>query len=101
MYHLIDTRLLRWLESSLASTLVATCIAMLHMASLTNAFRIQPLAGGKCRSFRRVIERECLNFVFISISVFTVCFAFGFLFIVLCEQDDHIVLKLYSFLYKT
>ena len=36
--------------------------------------------------------------VFIDISAFTACFAFGFFFhIVLYEQGDHIELKLYSF----
>ena len=37
------------------------------------------------------------NIVFIDISAFTAYFAFGFLYIVLYEQSEHIVLKLYSF----
>ena len=41
---------------------------------------------------------ESLNdIVFIDIFAFTAYFAFGFLYIVLYEQNDHIVLKLYSF----
>ena len=56
IYLLLNTRLLRWLESPLASTLVA--IAMFPMTSQTTLFGV---IGGKGRAFRRVIERFCFH----------------------------------------
>ena len=91
IYHLLNTRVLRWLESPLASTLVA--IAMFPLTSQTTVIR--PLAGGKCRTFRWIIARFCFHRYFCFHCVFCVR---GFLSILFFyEQSEHIVLKLYSF----
>ena len=72
--------------------LLSQCSLWRHKQTLIGVIR--PLAGGKCRTCRRVFERYrfhrylCFHFVF-SVRVF--------LYIVLFEQSDHIVLKLYSF----
>ena len=72
--------------------LLSPCSLWRHKQMLIGIIR--PLAGGKCRTFRRGFERYrfhrylCFHFVF-SVRVF--------LYIVLYEQSDHIVLKLYSF----
>ena len=73
--------------------LLSPCSLWRHKQTLIGVIR--PLAGGQCRTFRRVIERYrfhrylCFHCVF--------CVRVFFLYIVLYEESNHIVLKPYSF----
>ena len=71
---------------------LSPCSLWRHKQTLFGVIR--PLTGGKCRTFRRVIERFCFHRYLCFYCIFWVGF---FLYIVFYEQSDHIVLKLYSF----
>ena len=81
----------RLLRQRLLLSLYA-CSLWRHKHTLLGVIR--PLAGGKCRTFRRVIVRYRFHrYLLLSLRILRS----GFLYIVLYEQIDHIVLKLYSF----
>ena len=71
--------------------LLSPCTIWRHKQTLVGVIR--SLIGGKCRTFRRVIERFCFHRY--------LCFHCIFCVRVFCilfyEQSYHIVLKLYSF----
>ena len=70
--------------------LLSPCPLWRHKQTLFGV--IQPLTGGKCRTFRRVIVNE--QFLFSSISLLSLhILRSGFLYIVFYKQSDHIVLN--------
>ena len=74
--------------------LLSPCSLWRHNQTLVGIIR--PLAGGKCQTLRRVVERICFNRYLCFHCVFCVRVFFCILFF-FYKQSDHIVLKLYSF----
>ena len=74
--------------------LLSPCSLWRHKQTLFGVIR--PLASVKCWTFCRVIDRYLFHRYLCFHCVFCVR-GFFFLYIVLYEQSDHIVLKLYSF----